>query len=276
MTVADTNQHYDLDPEVFGLFLDPLRKYSSGLYAGAEDTLDQAQVRKLHFVADRLGLRGGERLLDIGCGWGSLILFMAREYKCEVIGISPSPRQLDFIATRAKELGVEDRVQTRLGHFETTEFAAGQFDAVTMLGSIVHMPDLVSVYSRGREVLRRRGAMYVSESCFRNAAAHTRFSDLDSTAFVRDAIFGWGDMRPLSDLVRAAEDAGLTITAVDDLTDHYHRTIEDWLTNVRSNAERIDEVQSGMAERLAHYLEIANAGWGFTTKHYALTCRRSR
>jgi cyclopropane-fatty-acyl-phospholipid synthase len=67
---ADTSQHYELDPEVFGLFLDPMRKYSCALYASPSDTLGQAQVRKLHFVADRLGLRRGERLLDVGCGWG--------------------------------------------------------------------------------------------------------------------------------------------------------------------------------------------------------------
>lgn len=274
--VAATNQHYDLNPDIFGLFLDPLRKYSSGLYEGPDDTLEQAQVRKLHFVADRLELRPGKRLLDIGCGWGSLVLFMAREYECEVVGISPSPKQLAYINQRARELGLADRVSTRLGQFESTEFAAGQFDAVSMLGSIVHMPDLAGVYRRAREVLRRNGRLYVSESCFRNAAAHERFSQQDGTLFVRDAIFGWGDMRPMSDLVRAAEDAGLSLCALDDLTDHYHRTIEDWLVNVRGQAEQIDEIQPGMAAQLAHYLEIANAGWGYTTKHYALTCRRGR
>ena len=78
--VAATNQHYDLDPELFGLFLDPLLKYSSALYESPGDTLAVAQERKLRFVAGRLGIAGGERLLDVGCGWGSLVLFMAREY----------------------------------------------------------------------------------------------------------------------------------------------------------------------------------------------------
>lgn len=283
---ADTNQHYDLDPDIFGLFLDARRKYSSALYESPEQSLDEAQERKLHFVARRLGLRGGERLLDIGCGWGSVVLFMATEYDCEVVGISPAPRQLDYINERARQLGVADRVHTRLGHFETTaldtarrtpgDLVAGGFDAVTMLGSIVHMPDLVGVYRKARQLLRRDGSIYVSESCFRNEATRARFGEQDGTLFVRDAIFGWGDMRPLSDLLRAAEDAGLSISAVDDLTDHYRRTIDDWLANVRQRAERIDQVQPGMAAKLTHYLQVANAGWGYTTKHYALTCRRSR
>lgn len=261
---------------MFGLFLDPLRKYSAGIYERADDTLAEAQLRKLRFVARRLGLRGGERLLDIGCGWGSLVLFMASEYDCQVVGISPAGRQHEFIAGRAAELGVADRVDIRSGHFESTDFGEERFDAITMLGSIVHMPDLAGVYRKARSILRPKGSLYVSESCFRNAEMHERFDTRDGTQFVRDAIFGWGDMRPLSELVRAAEDAGLSISSVDDLSDGYRRTIEDWLVNVRANRQRIDEIQPGMADQLIHYLEVANAGWGYTTKHYALVCRRSR
>ncbi|MGW4364042.1 SAM-dependent methyltransferase [Nocardia takedensis] len=274
--VADTNQHYDLDPEIFGQFLDPLRKYSSALYTGPQDTLEQAQRHKLRFVADRLGLTGGERLLDIGCGWGSLILFMASEFRCETLGVSPAPRQHDYIADQARARGVADLVRTRVGHFEQMELPERGFDAVTMLGSIIHMPDLDAVFRRAKSVLRRGGMLYVSESCFRNAAIHADFARRTGTDFVREDIFGWGDLRPLSDLVVAAEGAGFSIASVDDLTDDYRRTIEDWIANVEANAEAIDAHGPGLAAKLRHYLEIANAGWGYTTKHYALVCRNRR
>ncbi len=274
--VADTNQHYDLDPDVFGQFLDPLRKYSSALYAGPDDTLAAAQERKLRFVADRLGLRGGERLLDVGCGWGALLLFMAREYGVRGLGISPAPRQHAYIADQARRHGLADLVRTQVGHFERTDLPARSFDAVTMLGSIVHMPDLDEVFRRVRAVLRRGGTLYVSESCFRNAAARAAFGARSGTDFVRTAIFGWGDLRPLSDLVRGAETAGFAVVAVDDLTDHYRRTIDDWLANVHAHREALDAVRPGLAAELVRYLETANAGWGFTTRHYALTCRNSR
>jgi cyclopropane-fatty-acyl-phospholipid synthase len=273
---AATNQHYDQDPRIFTLFLDGSHKYSSALYGSPDESLDDAQRRKLRFVADRLGLRGGERLLDIGCGWGSLILFMAAELGCRTVGISPAPRQHEHIAARAAERGLTDRVQTLLGHVEELELPDGAFDAVTMLGSIVHMPDLDGVFATCRRVLRRGGRLYVSESCFRNEAARERFGDRSGTAYVRDAIFGWGDMRPLSRLVKAAEDAGFSLVALDDLTDHYRRTIEDWVSNVDRNAARLDAVEDGLADRLRRYLLTANAGWGYTTKHYALTCQRSR
>lgn len=277
MTVtADTNQHYDLDPEIFGEFLDPLRKYSSARYLGPDDTLEQAQRHKLRFVADRLGLRGGERLLDVGCGWGALMLFMAGEFDCDTLGISPAPRQHEYIAEQAAARGLTERVRTRVGHFEEMDLPAKGFDAVTLLGSIVHMPDTDAVFRRARAVLRRGGTLYVSESCFRNATARTAFDDRDGTRFVRSDIFGFGELRPLSELVAAAENAGFSVIAVDDLTADYHRTIEAWIANVDAAADRIDTHRPGLAATLRHYLEIANAGWGYTTKHYALTCRNAR
>ncbi|WP_327140044.1 SAM-dependent methyltransferase [Nocardia sp. NBC_01327] len=273
---ADTNQHYDLDPDIFGQFLDPLRKYSSALYENDSDSLELAQRNKLRFVARRLGLNGGEELLDIGCGWGSLILFMAQEYGCDTLGISPAPRQHEYIAEQAAARGVTNQVRTRVGHFEQLTLPDASVDAVTMLGSIVHMPDLDEVFRRARAVLRRGGSLYVSESCFRNAAARRAFDERAGTEFVRSDIFGWGDLRPLSDLITAAEDAGFSIASVDDLTNDYRRTIDHWIDNVDIAAERIDAHQPGLAAKLRHYLEVANAGWGYTTKHYALVCRKAR
>lgn len=278
MTAA-TNQHYDQDPDLFALYLDPLLKYSSGLYESPGDTLAAAQENKLRFVARRLGLAGGERLLDAGCGWGSLTLFLAREYRVRATGISPAPRQRAYISARAAELGVQDLVTTVTGQFELAgadDVPPRAFDAVTMLGSIVHMPDLTAAFGRARAALRRGGMLYVSESCFRSAALYREHNHGPGLEFVRQAVFGYGEMRPLSDLVAAAEDAGFSVVAVDDLTRHYARTIEDWLAGVRANRELIEARAPGYAATLERYLETANAGWGYTTKHYALTCKNSR
>ncbi|MER7623087.1 class I SAM-dependent methyltransferase [Streptomyces sp. NPDC126503] len=271
-----TNQHYDQDPRVFELYLDRTRKYSAGIYRTDEDTLDQAQQNKLHYVADRLGVKEGGRLLDIGCGWGSLILFMAAEYGATTTGISPAPNQHAYIAEQAAAKGLTGRVDTRVGQIEDLELEPRSYDAITMLGSIVHMPDLDAVYRKAWAALKRGGRMYVSESCYRNNAKRAEFAERENSVFVRDSIFGWGDMRPLSDLVRGAEDAGFSVVAVDDLTEDYWRTIEDWLANVERNAARLDEIEPGLSEQLTRYLKTANAGWGYTTKHYSLTLAKSR
>ncbi|WP_236794629.1 cyclopropane-fatty-acyl-phospholipid synthase family protein [Amycolatopsis sp. GM8] len=269
MTAA-TNQHYDLDPELFARFLDPLRKYSSGLFEADVTTLEQAQRRKLSFVAGQLRLMGGERLLDVGCGWGSLLLFMAKEYGCRVTGISPAANQHEYIASRVSALGLEKLVTTEVASFETYEPQARGYDAVTMLGSVVHIPDLDAVFAKIRRALRPRGRLYLSESCFRNAAIRDGFDERPGTEFVRNSIFGNGELRPLSELVAGAESAGFSVSAVHDLTDDYRRTIDCWIDNLRAQPE------SPQRADLMHYLEIANAGWGYTTKHYALVCSKTR
>ncbi|MFC4943072.1 SAM-dependent methyltransferase [Pseudonocardia sp. GCM10023141] len=271
-----TNQHYDLDPAVFEQFLDPMRKYSAGRYLSESDDLATAQRHKLRFVAERMGITDGERVLDIGCGWGALTLFMAQRYDCTVTGVTPAPRQRDHIVATAAQRGLADRVTVHNGGFEEFTAAPGSFDAAAALGSVIHMPDLPAVLARARRLLRRGALFYVSESCFRTAAIQEEFDARPGTGFVRNAIFGNGRLRPLSELVAAAESAGFAVAAVDDLTDDYRRTIEAWIANVTDATDRLDAIEDGLAEQLTHYLEIANAGWGYTTKHYGLTLRNAR
>ncbi|AHH97311.1 hypothetical protein GCM10010174_72580 [Kutzneria viridogrisea] len=270
-----TNKHYELPAELFAIYLDRRLKYSSGLYTDEHTDLDQAQTNKLHFVARQLGLRGGERLLDIGCGWGSLILFMAQEYGCHATGVTPSRPQADYIRARAEETGVTDLITLRPGSFTEVE-VAGQFDAVTMLGSIVHMPNRTEVLRKVHGLLRRNGSLYLSESCFRDHATYREFSRRPGTTHVTEAIFGFADMVPVSVLVEAVESAGFSLTGLTDLTAHYHRTIEQWEQRVQEQRERVEQVAPGMGEPLIRYLRTANAGWGYTTKHYALSALKSR
>jgi cyclopropane-fatty-acyl-phospholipid synthase len=270
-----TNKHYELPVELFGIYLDRRLKYSSGLYTHDHDDLDQAQTDKLHFVARQLGLSGGERLLDVGCGWGSLVLFMAREYGCHTTGITPSRPQAEHIWAEATRAGVASKVTLEVGSF-TDVRVAGQFDAVTMLGSIVHMPDRKAVLGKANKLLRRGGSLYLSESCFRNHAVYEEFSRRPGTEHVTEGIFGFADMVPLSVLVEAVESTGLSLTGLTDLTAHYHRTIEEWERRVEAARDRVEQVAPGMSEPLVRYLQTANAGWGYTTKHYALTAVKSR
>jgi len=276
---TETNQHYDLDPEIFGRFLDPMRKYSSGLYRDDADDLATAQQQKLAFVAERLqvgDLPVGARVLDVGCGWGALTLYLAGRHGCAVTGVTPAPRQRDHVLATAAAQGVADRVTVHRGTFEAFEAPRAGFDAAAALGSVIHMPDLPAVLARTRRLLRRGARFYLSESCFRNDAIRAEFDRRPGTEFVRTGIFGNGRLRPLSELVAAAESAGFSVEAVDDLTEDYHRTIEAWIANVDASANELDALSEGMAARLTHYLRIANAGWGFTTKHYGLTLRAAR
>ncbi len=270
-----TNKHYELPAELFGIYLDRRLKYSAGLYTDEHTDLDQAQTNKLHFVAKRLGLSGGERLLDVGCGWGSLILFMAEEYGCHATGVTPSQPQAEYIRAQAEKAGVTDLITLKVGSFADVE-VEGRFDAVTLLGSIVHMPNRTAVLRKVYGLLPRGGTMYLSESCFRDQAAYEEFSRRPGTKHVTESIFGFADMVPLSVLVEAVESAGFGLTGLTDLTAHYHRTIEEWERRADAARDRVEQVAPGMSEPLIRYLQTANAGWGYTTKHYALSAMKSR
>jgi cyclopropane-fatty-acyl-phospholipid synthase len=270
-----TNRHYELPTAFFAAYLDRRLKYSSGLYQNPGTTLDEAQTAKLHFVARRLGASAGRRVLDIGCGWGSLILFMAAEYGCRTTGVTPSSTQAAYIAERAAELGVADKIRVELGSFSDLGLE-GEYDAVTMLGSVIHMPDRSAALNKAKGALRRGGVLYLSESCFRNWRAYEEFSVRPGTRHVTEGIFGFADMVPLSALVQAVESAGLSLTGLTDLTAHYRRTTVDWEARATANRDEIAKAAPGMFGPLIRYLQTASAGWGYTTKHYALTATKVR
>lgn len=275
LATAATNQHYELPVEVFAAFLDSRMKYSSGLYIDGVTDLESAQLAKLGYVAARLGVGPGDRAIDIGCGWGSLMLFLAVERRCSVTGVTPSRTQAAYIEKLATRAGVRELIDVQVGSFSSLPIS-GRYDAATMLGSIVHMPDRAAVLRKARGLLRSGGSLYLSESCFRNDEVYDQFANRPGTRHVTESIFGFADLVPLSTLVRAVEDADLSIVRLDDLTGHYLRTTTEWEERARTNRARIEAAAPGMTDPLIRYLQTASAGWGYTTKHYALTMRRGR
>ena len=273
---AETNRHYDQNPEMFALFLDPSMKYSAGVFRTPEDSLALAQRQKMDFVAAQLGLKGGERVLDVGCGWGALVLHLAEHHRCEALGLTPSPHQAAFIRRRAEERGLGTRVRIEVTRVEEVALPDRSFDAITLLGSIVHMRDKAAVLARWHRLLRSHGRVYLSESCFRNAAVAREFAERPGTLFVRDTIFGWGELLPVSRYVKDLEDAGFSLVALTDLTNHYRTTIERWRDNALAHRVELDALEPGLTDKLVHYFDISNAGWGYTSKHYAIVGGRAR
>jgi cyclopropane-fatty-acyl-phospholipid synthase len=274
--VTATNGHYELPVELFGRFLGRRMKYSCGLYDTPATTLDEAQEAKLRWVLDRnLRMTSGQRLLDIGCGWGSLTLFAA-ERGCHVVGITPSRPQRDYILRQARERGLGHLIDVRLGRFTSVDLDGEDFNAAAMIGSIVHMPDRDDVLAATRRRLKTGGRLYLSESCFRNQKIFEEYRASPGFRFVGEDIFGFGEMVPLAGLIAAAENAGLSIVRLADLTAHYPCTLADWSERVRDGQAEIDAVQPGASARLLRYFEIGATAFGYTTKHYAFVAEKSR
>jgi cyclopropane-fatty-acyl-phospholipid synthase len=273
---VSTNRHYDLPPEVFAAFLGKRMKYTCGLYHETTTSLDQAQEEKLHFIAERLDVQPGQRVLDIGIGWGSLAFFLAEEYGCEVVGITPSAMQAQFVREAALDSGYDKQVEVREISVYDMEAVTTAFDAVAMVGVIEHMPDHNKALDVAARALRRDGRLYVSASCYRSRTQQMEYAGRASSKHVAETIFGYANLRPISELVAAVENTGLSLVGLTDLTSHYHQTIEDWLVGVRACQTIIDALEPGLSTELTRYLETTNAAWGYTTKHYALTAIRSR
>jgi cyclopropane-fatty-acyl-phospholipid synthase len=294
-----SNHHYDLPPRIFELFLDESLKYSVGLFERRsredqddrlerealerpDDTLEAAQLRKLDFIARELRAGPGTRVLDVGCGWGSLVGFLARR-GCRVTGITPSPRQAEHIERRSREAleprgaaGGAGDITVLRGAFEDQVLPEGSFDAISFVGSIVHLPDKAAALARAHRLLAHHGRLYLSETCFRSEKRYAQFSTSAEFGFIRDEIFGWGDCVPVSRYVAHLETAGFSLAGMVDLTANYRRTIEEWRRRAERNRTAIDEICPGYTDRLLRYFDICNASWGFTTKQYALIAVRER
>lgn len=271
-----TNQHYDQSPRLFQLFLDESLKYSAGKFITGDESLHQAQLQKMDFVAEQIGARSGSSVLDVGCGWGSLTLHLASRFGCQVVGVTPSPSQAEYIRGKARALGVAEAVTITVGTFDQVDLGGRKFDAATMLGSVTHMRDKSGSVDKATKHLRTGGRYYLSESCFRNRRVYDEFDSRPGTDFIRNDIFGWGELVPMSTFVIAFEDAGLSLAGLTDLTNDYARTIEHWRANAVRNRAEIDALEAGKTDQLLRYFDICNAGWGLTTKHYGLVGLRRR
>lgn len=216
--------HYDLSRQFYELFLDEGRHYTMAYFRNPDETLEQAQLNKLALVAAKLRLVPGQchgmRLLDIGCGWGGLALYLHRHFGIEVLGVSLAPDQVRFARERAEAAGVSGKVR-----FELTDYrdVTGQFDRITSVGMIEHVgaPHLPEYFARTFDLLRDDGIMLT----------HTigRQSPPGSTdKWTRKYIFPGGYIPALSELVSASEKAGWEMGDVEVLRYHYALTLAEW------------------------------------------------
>ncbi len=149
--------HYDVSNEFFALFLDESMTYSCALFEEGTETLEEAQTAKLELICQKLELEAGQRVLDIGCGWGSLVIHAAREHGVSALGITLSPPQAELATERAREAGVGDQVEIRVADYR--DLADDSFDAVASIGMVEHVGESqADEYGRQIErVLKRDG-----------------------------------------------------------------------------------------------------------------------
>lgn len=216
--------HYDLSDRLYDLFLDRDRQYSCAYFTDPSNSLDQAQADKKAHIAAKLHLKPGHRVLDIGCGWGGMALYLSRVADVDVLGITLSEEQIKVARRRAEEAGLSGRVKFELIDYRKLE---GRFDRIVSVGMFEHVgpPHYRTFFQKCRSLLAEDGVMLL----------HTigRMGKPGTTdAWTRKYIFPGGYNPALSEIVAASEPAKMIVADVETLRLHYAFTIEHWYRRV--------------------------------------------
>jgi cyclopropane-fatty-acyl-phospholipid synthase len=250
--------HYDVGNEFFALFLDRSMTYSCAYFKGGAATLEEAQEAKLELVCKKLGIREGERVLDVGCGWGSFAIHTARSHGARVLGITLAERQAELARERVRQAGVADRVEIRLADYRELSDQA-PFDAITSIGMVEHVgEERIDEYAARLAGLLEPGGRLLNHGI-------AKLKDLDTPdegPFSERFVFPDGVPLPLSRIELALERAGLVTTHVEGLQDDYAQTLRHWIERFESryeDAERIAGIERSRIWKL--YLHAARQGF---------------
>lgn len=233
--------HYDLPPEFFATFLDSGMNYSCAYFDEDDEPLEAAARRKLELIARKLRLRPGDRVLDIGCGWGGFLFHAAAEHGASATGITLSPAQADFVRQRAEEHGLSDRVRVELVHALAMPYAPESFDKIVTVGAIEHISDLPKLFTDCARLLTPHGWMLV-HGMSRPWPLYQRNRNEPPGAeskFLREQIFPVGELIPFREHIAALEVGGFEVVDVENITDHYTLTLLRWLENLQSREEEL-------------------------------------
>jgi cyclopropane-fatty-acyl-phospholipid synthase len=258
--------HYDVANEFFELFLDRSMTYSCAIFSRGAQTLEEAQETKLELVCTKLALTAGQRVLDVGCGWGSFATHAASRHGVEVVGITLSEPQARTARARAEAAGVGDRVEIRVMDYR--ELPEERFDAIASIGMIEHVGEnQIDAYATTLARLLRPGGRLLN-----HGIAYLSHTDTDAGDFSER--FVWPDAAPqqLSLVLGALERAGFVTRHVEDFQADYARTLAEWTARLD---DHLDEALALVGpERLRIwrlYLRAAQIGFetGFTSVYQA-------
>ncbi len=264
--------HYDVSNEFFALFLDESMTYSCANFSrsGAK-TLEEAQEAKLDMVATKLAIQPGERVLDVGCGWGSFSIRAAKSFGANVVGITLSEPQAEEARRRAEAAGVGDKVEIRVMDYR--DLAGERFDAISSIGMAEHVGAVqIDEYARTLAGLLEPGGRLLN-----HAIARLRHTDAEAGAFSERYVFPDAAPLHLSRVLLALERAGFEVHHVEDFRLDYAETLRHWAERLDANLERATQLAGPERIRVWRlYLRAARNGFekGFTSIYQA-RCEKS-
>lgn len=250
--------HYDLPPEFFELWLDPRMLYSCAYFSNGDRTdLDAAQNAKLEYVAKKLRLRPGERLLDIGCGWGGLIVYAAEHYGVQAHGVTLSLRQAEVARKRIHDAGLDGRCRVDVCDYRDIE-SGQQFDKIVSIGMFEHVgEDLLPEYFHQVWQLLREGGAFLNSGI----ASSLLYAQRKGPSFNDRYVFPDGELVPISKSLGVAESTGFEVRDVESLREHYALTLRQWVRRLEACADKAREITDETTYRIWRLYMAGSEHW---------------
>jgi cyclopropane-fatty-acyl-phospholipid synthase len=282
---TSVTHHYDVSNRFYEMVLGPSMTYSCAVFATPDDTLEDAQRRKVDLVCRKLDLQRGERLLDVGCGWGSLALHAAREYGARVVGITLSRPQCEYATQRARDEGLSDLVEFRVQDYRAVDDRP--FDAISSIGMAEHV---------GRRQLGRYGQILFDRLApggrlLNHAIARPVSDDADPrpgrleearygvavalarsgpsrvrSPFIERYVFPDGELHEVGTMVTLLQARGFEVRHLESLREHYTLTLRRWVANLEANWDAAT-AEVGAERARVWRLYMTGSAVGFATRH---------
>lgn len=223
--------HYDVGNDFYALVLGPSMVYSCA-YWSEGGTLEQAQRDKLGLICRKLGLKEGDRLLDVGCGWGSMAIHAAREYGARVVGVTLSDEQAAFARKRIADEGLTDRVEIRVQDYR--DVTDGPYDAISSIGMAEHVGAVrYREYADDLYALLKPGGRLLNHQISRRPEPDESAYRVDE--FIDAYVFPDGELAPVGRTTSTLEDAGFEVRDVEAIREHYALTLRQWVANLEAH-----------------------------------------
>jgi len=237
---AAIRYHYDVSNDFYALWLDRRMVYSCAYFRTGEESIDQAQEQKLDHICRKLMLRPGERFLDIGCGWGGLVMHAAERYGVKALGITLSENQHALANERIRAAGLQDRCEVRLQDYRDVP-GEGEFDKIASIGMFEHvgLKNLPVYFGAIRRLLAGGGV--VLNHGITSVDPESRSVGLGAGEFIGKYVFPHGELPHLSLVIREMAAAGLEVMDSETLRLHYAKTLAQWSARLEASLEKARE-----------------------------------
>ena len=249
------SHHYDRGDELYPLYLDPTMTYSCAYFRSPEDSLEQAQHQKYEHIARKLLLKPGEKLLDIGCGWGEMLIHAVQNHGVTALGNTISRSQYEHARSKIKDLGLEDKIEVVCEDYRNL---TGKYDKVVSIGMFEHVgQEFIPVFMQKLDQLLKKGGL---------GLLHTIGKDKPSASdpWMWKYIFPGNHLPTPDEIAREMGVAGFSLLDVENLRLHYARTLDLWADNFERNVEKVRQMFGDAFVRMWRlYLRAASAGFKY-------------